>query len=345
MLASLLTALLSLAAQDAKKQDDVLQKRDGGFIVGKVLRINDESIDILVQGEKEARRVSSKDLMPYSVYKVRLDRIDKGSAAARMDLGEFCMANGLYGYASKEFEEAAKDPALAEKAKKRREDAHNEDARSKFEEAKKHAAKKEWDEAVKLLHVVIDRYESTPYHKEAKDLQAKIADEIKADNEAKKAQLAKKKEDEANKVAQAQQNVEADLFARTVGLIEEAQKAWAEGLDAEPKNLTKADKSWRAAEFALIAAKRNIEAMLKSNDVDVLKKAKELDKQADHWLVRTYYRLGRMFAVELNYPTALEWLNKATRVPHDEQMDRYINEVILTISQLKMRERASGRGY
>ena len=346
-LASLLAALLSLPlwAQDAKKQDDILQRRDGGILVGRVLRIEGDSIDILVQGEKEARRISARDFMPYSIYRLRLDRIDKGSAAARMDLGEFCMTNGLYAQAAREFEEAAKDAAVAEKAKKRREDAHNEDARSKFEEAKKHAAKKEWDEAVKLLHVVIERYESTPYHKEAKDLQAKIAEEIKADNEAKKAQLAKKKEDEANKVAQVQQNIEADLFARTVAMIEEAQKAWAEGLDAEPKNITKADKAWRASEFALLAAKRNIEMMLKSNDVDVLKKAKELDKQADHWLVRTYYRLGRMFAVELNYPTALEWLNKAARVPHDEGMDRYINEVILTISQLKMRERAAGRGY
>jgi tetratricopeptide (TPR) repeat protein len=336
---------LPLLAQDAKKQDDVLQRRDGGFLVGKVLRIEGDSIEILVQGEKESRRISARDIQPYSLYKVRLDRVDKGSASARLDLGEFCMANGLYAQAAREFEEAAKDPAVADKAKKRRDDANNEDARAKFEEAKKHAVRKEWDEAIKLLHIVIERYESTPYHKDAKDLQSKIADEIKADNEAKKAQLAKKKEEEQNKVAQAQQNVEADLFARTVALIEEAQKAWGEGLDAEAKNLTKADKAWKAAEFGLLAAKRNVEVMLKSNDVDVIKKAKELDKQADHWLVRTYYRLGRMFAVELNYPTALEWLNRALKVPHDEQMDRYINEVVLTISQLKMKERAAGRGY
>ena len=52
-----------------------------------------------------------------------------------------------------------------------------------------------------------------------------------------------------------------------------------------------------------------------------------------------------MWAVELSYPTALEWLNKAMKVPHDEQMDRQINEILLTISQLKMRERAASKGY
>jgi tetratricopeptide (TPR) repeat protein len=336
---------LPLLAQDAKKPDDILQKRDGGILVGRVLRIEGDAIEILVHGEKESRRVSTRDIMPYSVYRLRLDRIDKTSAAARMDLGEFCMANGLYAQAAREFEEAAKDAALAEKAKKRRDDASSEDARSKFEEAKKHAAKKEYEEAVKLLHIVIEKYEGTPFFKEAKDLQAKITDEIKADNDSKKAQLAKKKEEEANKAAQAQQNVEADLFARTVTLIEEAQKAWVEGLDNEAKNLTKADKAWKAVEAGLLLARRNVEAMLKSNDVDTLKKAKELEKQIDLGLVRAYYRLGRMWAVELNYPAALEWLNKAMRTPHDEGMDRLINEVTLTISQLKMRERAAGRGY
>jgi len=38
-----------------------------------------------------------------------------------------------------------------------------------------------------------------------------------------------------------------------------------------------------------------------------------------------------------------QWLNtRGVKEPHEEQMDRQINEVLLTISQLKMRERAAG---
>ena len=65
----------------------------------------------------------------------------------------------------------------------------------------------------------------------------------------------------------------------------------------------------------------------------------------DAILVKVYFRLGRMWAVELSYPNALEWLNKAMKIPHDDQMERQINEILVTISQLKMRERASGKGY
>lgn len=339
--------MLGLGAQDAKKQDDVLQKRDGGLLVGRVLKVEADGFDVLVNGERESRRLLFRDLMPYSVYKVRLDRVDKASGAARMELGEFCMTQGLFSQAVREFEEAGKlDKALEEKAKKRREDAHGEDARAKFEEAKRQHQKKDYEEAVKILHLLLEaRYEGTPYQAEARNLAAKIADEVKAEKEELKKQIdADKQKKEAVK-ADVKAAQEADVFNRAVALLEEAQKAWAEGLDNEPKNQTRAEKAWKGGETALLGAKKLIEVMIKSNDVDLIKKAKELDKQADLWLVRTYYRLGRLFAVDLNYATALEWLNKAMKVPHDEAMDRMINDVLLTVSQLKMRERAAGRGY
>lgn len=345
MLQILLAALIT--AQDAKKQDDVLQKRDGGLLVGKILKVEADAFEVLVNGEKESRRLLYRDLMPYSVYRARLDRIDKNSGAARMDLGEFCVAQGLFAQATREFEEAGRlDKSLEEKSKKRREDAHNEDARSKFEEAKKHHQKKDYEEAVKLLHLLLEaRYEGTPYQAEAKTLVAKITEEVKAEKDELRKQIdaEKAKKDAAKDNKQQQQD--ADLFNRTVALLEEAQKAWAEGLDNEPKNQTKAEKAWRASETALFAAKKNVDAMIKTNDVELIKKAREIDKQADLWLVRTYYRLGRLFASDLNYPTSLEWLNKAMKIPHDELMDRNINEILLTITQLKMRERAAGRGY
>ena len=136
-----------------------------------------------------------------------------------------------------------------------------------------------------------------------------------------------------------------DERVRAVRCAIYTRKSTDEGLDQEPRNQTRAEKAWKASEAALFGVKKNVDAMIKTNDVELIKKAKELDKQADLWLVRTYYRLGRMFAADLNYPTSLEWLNKAMKIPHDEATDRMINDVLLTITQLPMRERAAGRGY
>ncbi|MBI3855268.1 MAG: hypothetical protein HY293_06220 [Planctomycetes bacterium] len=256
------------------------------------------------------------------------------------------MANGLYYAATKEFEEAARlDKALEEKAKKRREEAHNEDARSKFEEAKRLAAEKKYDAANQLCQGIIEKYSDTPYFQEAKQLVAKIAEDIAKENADKKAQLGDKKNEQEKKVAAMKEGQEKDIVSKTAELIDEGGKFFLEGLDGEIKNLTKAERAWKSADITLQNAHRNVEYLLKSNDLETIKKAKEFERQIDAILVKVYYRLGRMWAVELSYPNALEWLNRAMKIPHDEQMDRQINEILLTISQLKMKERAAGKGY
>ena len=342
----LLALCIPALTQDAKKPDDILQKKDGGLIVGRVIKMDAEMADFLAKDEKEPRRIALKDLMPYSVYRLRLDRIDRKSGLARMDLAEFCMTNSLYSTAAREFDEAAAlDANLAEKAKKRRDEAHNEDGRAKFEDVKKLHLRKEYEEAKNIVRLLIEKYGDTPYAEEARKEDAKMAEEIAKENEEKKKQLAAQQQAAADAGAKKTEDQIKVMIARTVVLIEEAQKAWGDGLEHEAKNLTKADKAWRAAEMALVSAKRNIDSLLKSNDVAVLQKAKDLERQADASLVKTYYRLGRMWSVELSYPTALEWLNKGMRIPHDDQMDHLLNELTLTISQLQMRQRAAGRGY
>ncbi len=343
----LASALLSGAAsaQQAGNRDDVVQKKDGGFLVGKIVKIDADTIEILVNGEKSSRRVSTKEVLPYSVYKLRSDRIDDASASAHYDLGEFCMANGLYSTAAREFEKAAKDKSLEEKAKKRKEEARNEEARSRFEEAKKLSLEKKYREANDLLHMLIEKFDDTPYFEEAKKEVAKIAEAVKKDVEDKKLQLEQDKKAKEAAAQAVKDNQDKAMLTRCLELLDESQKLWADGLDHEAKNLSRADRSWRSGEAALMNARRALDPLLKSNDVETLKKAKDVEKQVDHWLVKTYYRLGRMWAVELNYPDALGWLNKGMKVPHDEQMDHLLNEVLLTISQLQMRRRAVGAGY
>jgi len=347
--AALALACLSLpaTAQDpAKKQDDVLKKKDGGIVVGRIQKIDADFVEILVNGEKDARKIPLRDLNPYSVYKIWLDRIDKNSGEAHLALAEFCMANGLYPTATKEFDEAARlDKNLEEKAKKRREEAHNEDGRARFEESKRLAAERKYDDANRICQLLVEKYADTPYFEEAKRLVARIAEDIAKENEAKKKQLEDKKEEKEKKNLAIKENQEKDILSRTAEMIDEGGKLYLEGLDGEAKNLTRAEKGWKGAEAALLNAHRNVEFLLKSNDLETIKKAKDFERASDLILVKVYYRLGRMWAVELSYPTALEWLNKAAKVPHDEQMDGQINEILLTISQLKMRERAAGKGY
>ena len=334
------------AAQDGRKPDDIVQLKADVYLVGRIVKVEDDAIEMQVRDEKEPRRIPFSDIVPYNVYRIKLDRIDKSSGQARFDLAEFCLAHGIYSMAVREFEEAARcDKSLEERALKKREEAHNEDARAKFEDAKKLRADRRYDEASKILRMLIERYDDTPYFEEARKESAKIAEEVKKDIEDKKAQLEEKKVKEAEAKAKIKEDIDKGVMEKAVALIDDAQKAWADGLDQEARNLTRAERAWKQAELSLLSAKRHVELLLRSNDVDVLKKAKELDRDADQWLAKTYYRLGRMWAVEGNYTSAHDWLNKALRVPHDDQIDHLVNEILLTLSQLEMRRRAARGGY
>src|SRR5579864_2929526 len=159
------------AAQDEKKKpDDVLQKKDGGIVVGRIQKLDADTVEILVNGEKDARRISLRELNPYSVYKIRLDRIDKSSGEAHFALAEFCMANGLYPPATKE-----------------------------FEEAKRLAAERKYDDANRNCQLLVEKYADTPYFEEAKKLVARIADEVAKENDAKKKEIETKKEEKEKK--------------------------------------------------------------------------------------------------------------------------------------------------
>lgn len=335
------------AAQEEKKLDDVLQLRnDDRLLVGRVIKVEGDTIEFLRNGEKDVRRISFKEIQPYSLYRVKQDRIDKASGAARFDLGEFCMANGLYLMASREFEEAARlDKSLEEKARRKKEEAHVQDARAHFEEAKKLHMEKKYADAKEKLRILMEQYSDTEYVDQAKALDVKMTDEIKKDIEDKKAALQARKDKEVEAKAAAKEQQDKIAAGKAAELIDQAAKMWNEGLDWEAKqNLTRAERAWKDAEKVLLDARRNVDALLKSNDVDSLKKGKDLEKQTDLSLVKTYFHLGRMAAVEGNYPVAQEWLNKGLKLTHDDAAwEHRLYEMILTLAQVRMRERSTGR--
>jgi len=330
-------------AQDRKDQDDIVQHKDGTLFVGRILNVTDAGVEMQLKTGGKVQ-LEFKNLVGYSVYRVKADRIDPNSAQAHFDLGEWCIANGLFSYAIVEFDKAASlDANLAEKAKTNKEKALAEDARTKFEEAKKLIAAKDYEGAEKLLSLLLTSYKDTPWAKEAQTEMAKVTDEIKKENEAKKKLLDDKQKAKADAAAKKGEDAEKGLLQQSTDAIEDAKKQWSEGLEWEGKaNLTKADRAFKTAEARLMTAKRNCEQLAKSNDVNMIKGGKDLEKEVDVWLVKTYYRLGRMWAVELNYPEATMWLNRGLKIAPD---DHLLNEVLLTLTQLEMRKRAAGSKY
>ncbi len=342
---AMILALLAAAAPQDRAQDEVIQlKGEGKLLVGKITNVTDTTIEMTLSKEGKSVTLDIGQIHPVSVYKIRAARIDAKSATAHWELGDYCKANGLYAFAGEEFDKAAAiDGGLKDKAKRAREQMRSEDARTKFEQAKRFGAEKKYADALDLLKQLIERFPDTPYFEEAKKELEKLTSELAKENEQKRAEIEekkRKKDEEAVKLAEAAEK--ADL-KRAQDLVVESRNSWNEGLDWEAKgNLTKADKAWKGSDAKLGAARGLCEKLEKSNDVNMIKSAKDLEKEIDGWIVRTCYRVGRLWATELNYTEAIGWLNKGLKLEPDHHL---INEVLLTLTQLRMRKNAAGGGY
>jgi len=342
--APILAAVLMVSAAQDKAQEDILQfKTEGKLLVGRVTAISDTTLDITLKDGSKIT-VELKDIHPASVYKVREARIDPKSAEARWELADFCKANSLYGFAAAEYDKAAVlDKSRAGAAKRAKDELRTEEARSKFEQAKRLGAEKKYSEALDLLKQLTDRFTDTPYFEEAKKEAMKLAEEVRKENDAKRAELEEKKRKKEEEAAKVAENAEKADFKKAGDLLAEARTSWEEGLDWEAKgNITKADKAWKASDAKIAAGRALTERLEKSNDVNTIKSAKDLQKEIDGWAVRVCYRLGRIWATELTYGEALVWLNKGIKLDPDNHL---LNDILLTLTQLKMRKNAAGSGY
>ena len=343
MFIAMILGLVAAVAPQERGQDDVIQlKGEGKLLVGKITAVTEKTIEITTKDGKLTLDIGQ--VHPASVYRVRSTRIDAKSAGDHWTLGDYCKSNGLFPFAAEEYDKAAAiDASLKEKAKVAKDEMRSEDARSKFEQAKRLGAEKRYVDALDLLKQLVERFADTPYFEEAKKELDKLTAEVAKENEAKKAEIEEKKRKKEAEAAAAAENAEKADFKRAQDLIGEARASWNEGLEWEAKaNLTKADKAWKASDARLSAAGGLCEKLAKSNDVNMINSAKELEKTIDGWIVRTCYRLGRLWATELNYTEAIGWLNKGLKFEPDNHL---INEVLLTLTQLKMRKNAAGGGY
>jgi len=342
--AILALVLVAASPQDKAAPEDVIQmKSEGKLFVCSVTAITEKTIEMTLRDGSQ-KSIDIKDVHPLSVYKLREARIDAKSGSAHFELAEYCKANGLFGYASGEYDKAASlDAGLKDKAHRAKDQLRSEEARTKFEQAKRLGAEKKYAEALDLLKQLTERFTDTPYFEEARKEADKLAEELKKENEAKRAEIEEKKRKKEEEAAKAVENAEKADLKKGQDLIGETRTAWEEGLDWEAKgNLTKADKAWKVSDARLASAHVLVEKLEKSNDVNTIKAAKDLQKEVDTWTVRVCYRLGRLWSTELNYFEALPWLNRGIKLDPDNHL---LNDVLLTLTQLQMRKRAAGGGY
>ncbi len=331
--------------------DEILQlknSREGEpvFLVGKVLKIKEKTI-VFEDNDRGILEIPIDSVEPYSLYLAKKRRIDDSSASDRYKLGVWCLSQGLYTTAVGEFNEAKQlDRSLRRSCDRKIKTCREEDARTKFEEAKRLILQKRYDSAAKRLHYILKRYSDTPYGETAREESDKVAALIRAGNREKEEMLRAKKEADHKAKKNVGKFEKMKAFDEVKAALDSARNSFSDALEWEGKdNLTLCRRLWRSSASKLVTARAQLKTLLESKDADVVKEATGLDAAVVDWLVRIYWRLGRNYAEHLSYGEALKYLNGALALPHDRDMERLINDLTLTMTQLRMRRRASGRGY
>lgn len=317
---------------------DILQKKSGTFVEGKILEVTEKGVRIqLVEGGEAT--IPFDDLDPFTVYKIRDKRVRDGGdeAGARFALGRYAMENGLYDVGRADLDSAVRrDPSLKDQAEKVVADVEDRDSARLFEDGSAAMKAGDFSGALIKFQSLVDFFPASKYVEEAKKALAAATAEIEKENAKKKElleALTKKKADA--KAAKVEEGVKGKLDA-ALKAFDDAKKLNAEGLEAEGNtSVSRADKNWRAAEAALFSSKNLvIEVASGTKDVDVLAAAKKLDSDCDAMLVVVYGNLGHLWAVERYYKEATKWLNRALSI---DPTNHFATEVKLLVAGQQIR--------
>ncbi|NUN48251.1 MAG: hypothetical protein HUU15_05410 [Candidatus Brocadiae bacterium] len=318
---------------------EMLQKKSGSFIEGEVLEVTERGVRIRLMEGGEAT-LPFEDLDPYTVYRVRdrqAAKSGKETAVLRFDLGRYAMQNGLYDIGRADMERACKDdPSLKTEMDKVVLEVEERDGARMYEEGLAAMKASDFSTAMIRFQALVETFPASKYVEESRKSLAAAAAEIEKENARKKElleALTKKKAD--GKAAKVEEGVKGKLDA-AIKAYDDSRRLNAEGLEFEGNtSVSKADKSFRAAEGALIASKDLIMAVAAgSKDVEVLAAAKKLEADTDAMLVVVYGNLGHLWAVERYYKESTKWLNRALAI---DPANHFATELKLQVAAQQIR--------
>jgi hypothetical protein len=311
---SAVTLLLSiLLAQDAAK--DVLVLKDGKLAVGTLTEVTDGGVTLRT-AQGASRSFSYDDLDPYSAYEARRTRVKADDAAGRVALGDFCVGRKIYRFAVNEYRAAAElKPELKAQTDAKIAAASEADATHLLAQAELAVAAAKLEAAAKALRAVIQSYPELPQAQKAKERLEALASKIEQENQQKLEQQKKAKAALQAPAEEAQELLERTTLARALKFVEDARRYWALGMDREGEGKpAEADRAWKDSIERLNLARQEFEALIKSNDIEMIKQVKALRPEADAGLLRAYLSLAQLYADQNRLQDATLWVNQALKM-------------------------------
>lgn len=302
-LASALAALLLIATPAVSQDEIVLQ--DHHILHGQVISSTADSVvfEHVVGGTSEQQTYSVDDIDPHSFYIIRTHAIGD-DAAAHVELGKYCMAQGLCTRARNQFIEAGKlDPSLKAQLEPLMAEGRAGTASQLLEKA--NALQKSGDHAGALREAtaVIRMFPDSPSADKARELVGTAHENISEQRSAQEASAAASSANE--EIARVQKDLQraADLDKKGLQSKEQDQ-----ALQSFANSITLYQKSLKDLTGLAKAPQQG---------KDEVQKIQDLIDQTTDTLVGVYINAGSIYMTRTDYNSALREANQALAIAPD----------------------------
>ncbi len=316
---------------------EVIKLKNGNSISGEIQEIKKDHIIIEIPNGQTS--VFFKDMVPQSVYDIRLQAIDLEDAQAHLDLAEYCLTHTLYTLAQKEFEEAARlDDAFEEIVTQKTKALAEQESQYVLKRAYDLIKEEKYKAALEQLQVLFQKYPESQYAEEAKKIAAftgeaakhKIEEEV-----SRKEMLVQQKENE--KLERVERALR-EKFSLALTALKQARQLNSDALNWESKSqFSRAVKAYGRAERELLNSEKLLGLVVnQTQDVELMTSAQKHFDDLKEWFITIYNNLGQLHAYQLNFHEALRWLNRTLAVdPHN----KIAQELKLKIIDIEARRR------
>lgn len=285
-------------------EDELLLRDHHHLIHGKVVSTTADSVTFehVVGDHSEAQTYEVADIDPHSFYIIR-SRAIGDDAVAKVELGRYCAANGLFTRATNLFNAAKKlDPSLDLAAQIS--ECEEGTARQMLLEARDLAAKNRQPEAFKTTASLIRRFPNSSAAKQARALNTELHEGIAGDRQARRD--ARNARAVANKLESVKRDLHVDMDR---GADANAKGLQASGLGESKRQFNHAIDSYERALRALENLAEDFAA-----DQDVVAGLAPSLAEARGALVDVHLNLGSMYMTHTDFHGALKEANAAIAV-------------------------------
>ena len=333
------------AADDAANKTEVLQFRDGSLKTAVIVAVTASSVTADLEGGGRVT-IPAETLEPRTVHQLRSKRLAANDAPGWLDLAAWCRVNGLFTQAVAAYDRVAGlDPARKAEMETRVKETQDAEATSLLRRGDALLAEAKYDEAVKTLALLRERYPESAQTRASQALIAQAAGKLKDQNDEKRKRLDDaKKQEEQKKQAVVDAKVK-DRYDVAVKKLEEARALHVSGLDEEGKTaVSRAIRNWEGAADKLLEAKVHLQTLqAETKDPAVLVAIADRLKEVDGWQILVWNSLGNIYAVQINFADAVRWLNKTLAL---DPTNRIATELKLHIAAASIRRNVvPGSGY